>query len=201
MESKRLFVAVEIDDTQRREVADLTQALQKGVRFTKAHPNWVRPEAMHLTLKFLGDTPADRISRIDSALRRALADQTAFDMNLAGLGVFPDPRRPRVLWLGVDHGRRRLKNLAQAVERGLAPMGFEPEQREFHPHLTLARIKTIRGAAEMMDVVESHRARQTSMARVGEVVLFQSELLPQGARYTALQRWPLASPPVHGEDA
>ena len=188
----RLFIAADISDAQRAATIELIDDLRKGIQFTKAHPTWVRPEGLHLTLKFLGNMDENHVAAIRKSVAGRLAGSAAFDCALGGLGVFPNARQPRVLWVGVRRGKRELAALAQKVETALAPLGFEPERRAFHAHLTLARIKALRGAEAMMDVVHGHReAEPGGVARVRHVTLYRSELQPEGAKYTALHHWAL----------
>ena len=192
MAKKRLFIAADISDEQRQAVARLSSNLAKGVRFTRSHPKWVEPENMHLTIKFLGGVEENRIDAIRKTVAPAVAGLPPIFLDLEGLGVFPNPHAPKVLWIGVDHGRKQLGAVAQAVDGALARIGFPRERRAFHPHLTLARVTAIRGANELMNVVESHKRAQLPPATIGEIALYESELLPEGAKYTALHRWPLA---------
>ena len=192
MAKKRLFLAADISVAQREAVGLLAENLAKGVRFTRAHPKWVDVAGMHLTLKFLGDVEETRLKAICDAVGPAVAGIAPVQFDLAKLGVFPSQRAPKVLWIGVDHGRKQLKELAGAVETALARIGFQREQRGFFPHLTLARINAVRGASEMMDVVESHRWVELPETTLENVTLYESDLRPEGARYTVLHRWPLA---------
>ncbi|MFW6303691.1 MAG: RNA 2',3'-cyclic phosphodiesterase [Candidatus Sumerlaeota bacterium] len=192
MAKERLFIAANISDEQRANVARLVEDLQKGARFTKAHPKWARVPGMHLTVRFLGNIEEAKKQEIIETLGPTIASCQAFDLSLAKLGVFPDERNPRVLWLGVDKGKARLVTLAQTVQASLTPLGSAPEKRPYHPHLTLARIKSMRGVKALMDLVHSHRAVRCGKTRIGHLSLYQSELHPDGARYTELHRWPLA---------
>jgi 2'-5' RNA ligase len=197
MASERLFIAADISGDQRNSVRDLLDGLQTGVQFTKAHPKWVSPDNMHLTLKFLGAVEPKAKDRLIACLEEVLAEHRAFDFSLRGLGVFPNTKQPRVMWLGVDAGREKLIGLAEAVESALSPLGFAPEKRAYHPHLTLARIKSMRGTKALMDVMQSHRKVFCGKAPLEHLTLYKSDLLPQGARYTALHTWRLRESTSH----
>lgn len=186
----RLFIATEISDAQREATLALMDNLQKGFQFTRSHPQWVEPESLHLTLKFLGGVEQERVDAIVQAVECRLLDRSPFKMSLRGLGTFPDERAPKVLWLGVDQGKRDLMELSKRIESALYPIGFAADLRAFHPHLTLARIKSLSGIEAMMSVVESHRkAEPGGEARVDHISLYKSELLPKGPVHTVLHRW------------
>jgi 2'-5' RNA ligase len=178
----RLFVAADPPEDLReaiesRVVAPLREALP-GAR-------WTRPEGRHLTLKFLGNVADDGVGAVSSAVRTAAAAHTPFEAAFADLGAFPSTRRPRVLWIGVGHGAAEFAAIARSLEHALEPLHFVPEDRPFRCHLTLARFAKPRG------VEISPVAVPTGVFRVGEVVLFRSHLHPKGARYEALERFPL----------
>ena len=187
----RLFIAADINYAQRTAVERLVSDLKKGVQFTKAQLAWVNPRGMHVTLKFLGGVDDSRVGLIIKTLAPAIESVAPFPFSLGGVGVFPDDRQPRVLWVGVKTGQKEFSDLATAIERGLIPLGIEPERRSFNAHLTLARIKSTRGAREMIDIVESHRDCRLGLAPVDTITLYESRLAPEGATYRVLHRWSL----------
>jgi 2'-5' RNA ligase len=159
---------------------------------------WTRPEGIHLTLKFLGDVQADWLEDIADALRSACAPHAPFSLSIGGMGVFPNPRRPRVVWIGVDEPTGTLIRLQQDIERAISPLGFPTERRTFSPHLTLGRVKNGRGAAELEALGQYAKQAQV---RVGEmeahaVYLMRSDLRPSGAVYTELAEVALNNKPT-----
>lgn len=188
---KRLFIAVELPD----DVKTALTGLQRVLRPYFVEATWVRPEGLHLTLKFLGDTPEDRIPMIRDACERAVRPFSAFSMELRGIGVFPDWRRPRVLWVGVQTAVETLGALQAAVERAVEPLGYPPETRPFVPHLTLARIKQSHPAAlqKLREREKPALERSYGIVWVRQVTLFESRLHPQGAIYTPLAHFLLGS--------
>ncbi|MFM8550892.1 MAG: RNA 2',3'-cyclic phosphodiesterase, partial [Nitrospiraceae bacterium] len=143
----RTFIAVELPSSLRQALAQV-QAEARNRIARELSPamrlQWVRPEAIHLTLKFLGDIPEQQVDEIKSAAGSALCSVAPFSVEVAGLGVFPDLRAPRILWVGLSGGEgtaSALSHLAAMVERSVEPLGYPPESRPFNPHLTLARIK------------------------------------------------------------
>jgi len=179
----RLFVALEIDSSLRPGIA----AIQDSLRASNADVAWTRPEQWHLTIRFLGDADESGLPGIVDALHRAASTVPPFTMHVRGLGTFPGGRRPRVAWLGIeDLSGHRLSLLAGAVERGLGVLGFPPEGRAFRPHLTLGRIRSARGVERLQEIIAAHASADVGTSLARELTLFQSELLPGGARYTAL---------------
>jgi len=185
----RLFVAIDIPDTVREALARLMGELRplcSGAR-------WVRIEGAHLTLKFLGETPADRARGIDAALHRAQASGP-IDLLFSGLGFFPDPRHPRVLWAGVSTNPN-LQALAASVAAQLVPLGIARETREFSPHITLARFESPKGLDALRAAVEHAGAAEFGRSSVREFHLFQSVLKRGGAEYTRLATYPVSGEP------
>ena len=187
-ERVRCFVAIELPAEARRSIAGLVAGLREaGVRGLRP----VNPDGVHLTLKFLGDVAASQVDGIAAAMEGAATDARPFDLELRGVGGFPDLRRPRVLWVGVGGDVEALQRLYSAVEEALSPLGFPPEGRAFTPHLTLARLRDGTSPEERARAA----ARLTSLAweegaavPVGGVSLMRSTLRPGGAVYGRL-RW------------
>lgn len=186
----RLFVAVDLPEVVRDALTRLQQELRgqdlSGLR-------WVRPEGTHLTLKFLGETPAERVPAIREALAAAQG-VAAFRLALGALGTFGNRRGPRVLWLDIGGEVQRLRELQIVVERALVEAGFAPEEREFSPHLTLARVRqpprpgTAERVSQALEAVAPPRAE----FEVREVLLMRSTLQPGGAAYERLAAFPLS---------
>lgn len=159
---------------------------------------WVCPEGLHLTLKFLGDIQEGQVEEIKEALRPVLDSARVLTVSFTHLGVFPDTRAPRVLWVGcrATPSVTALVELATAIDQALVPLGFEPERRPFQPHLTMARIKE--GARPFGQAVLRSRLLDLNLTPsdclVGQVYLVQSELRSSGAVYTPLWHLPLGEP-------
>jgi len=188
----RSFVAVELDPEVKALLAEIQRQLKAAT--PSGAVRWVRPESIHVTLKFLGDVPQERIGAIESALEQACAPVVPLAFAVAGAGCFPDARRPNVVWVGVEDSGGQLLALQQAVERALNPLGYPPEGRPFRPHLTLGRTNRNAPGADLRKVgeaVSGLRIGHVAQVRVAEVVLMRSDLSPAGARYTPLARIPL----------
>lgn len=185
----RLFAAIEIPP----EVRDRVAAVRDRLRDAGWRAKWVTPEGTHLTLKFYGNVPVDDIPALRAALRPAVATARPFTIEAAGAGAFPNPRRPRVLWLGVAGDVRRLGALQRSVEQASAAQGYPPEERAFHPHLTVARVRP-----EDLGSLRDLERRLAEIAAlpplpipVDRVTLFRSELRRTGAVYTVVDEFPL----------
>jgi 2'-5' RNA ligase len=186
----RAFLALEISDEARQGVENLAEQVRKGAQFTPARPSWTRPESMHLTLKFLGQIEEGFVERVAQRLEPACAALAPFEYGVRGLGVFPSHRRPRVVWIGVTKAAEELRRLHAVVEEQLAGLGVPRDQREFHPHLTLARLKSLTGAAALMKIVSTHGRQWCGQSRAERLVFFKSQLDPEGAIYTRLREFP-----------
>jgi 2'-5' RNA ligase len=181
----RLFVAVHVPDA-------LQELLESDVvaRLRPALPSarWTRREGRHLTLKFLGEVPEQRVAALAEAVGNAVRRHRGFSAAFARVGAFPSLRRPRVLWIGLGEGDAPMAALARDVDEAVEPFGFEREKRPFAAHLTLARFKVPAPVGSLPAV-----AVPSSPFVVDEVVLFRSQLRRDGAIYTAVARFPLAA--------
>lgn len=186
---RRLFVALEPPEPVRRRIAAVAEELRRAAGRADA-VRWVPPENVHLTLQFLGAVPEERLPAVEAALRAAAADGGPLSLSLRGAGGFPNARRPRVVWAGVEGDVAPLAALVAGLGARLAKLGFPPEDRPFSPHLTLGRARDGRGAPGLAGAL-AHAAGEATPWRVSELVLFESHLSPRGPRYEALARVPL----------
>jgi 2'-5' RNA ligase len=138
VEPVRCFIAIELPEEIKKGLKDLQAKLKAGGQFPA---KWVDPYGIHLTLKFLGNVAQDKLDEITRAVEEASQGIAPFNLDVKGLGVFPNPRRVQVAWVGVVGEVEKLANLQQRLESKLEPLGFAPENRRFTPHLTLARIR------------------------------------------------------------
>jgi 2'-5' RNA ligase len=194
MDTLRTFIAIELGPAMLGQLGDLQARMREDV--PPGLVRWVRPQGIHLTLKFLGDVPAPQVEAIADALGVACASYAPFTAHVGGLGCFPNPRRPRVIWVGVDEESGALANLQRDVERAMAQLGHPAERRKFSPHLTLGRVK--RGSAADVQALGEYVVRAS--VTVGKleataVHLMRSELLPAGAVYSELAVAPLMAEP------
>ena len=194
MPARRLFVALEPPDPVRRRLAALEDELRRGAGRAGEDIRWVRPENVHLTLQFLGAVPDERVAAVEEALRTAAAGARPLALAVRGAGGFPNARRPRVLWAGLDGDLAALAALVAAVGARLAKLGFPPEDRPFSPHLTLGRARESRGAPGLAGALAGVAQTEPAPWRATELVLFESHLSPRGPRYEAIARVALGAP-------
>lgn len=187
----RLFVAFELPDAAKRAIADAIAALERAAPPRTLRP--VRPEGVHLTLKFLGATPEARVPAIAGALRDAAAHARPIALRVGAPGVFGGRRSVRVAWLGVEGDTVALAALAAEIDAALAALGFAREQRAFAAHLTLARVRDEASRADRERIADavSGLTRADAEWVASEIALMRSTLAPGGARYDALARLPL----------
>lgn len=188
-ERLRAFIAIPIPDPLREALAGEQDRLRPLLPWA----SFVRPAGIHLTLHFLGDISPKLAEGLGSELAREVAPLAPFDLCSGGLGIFPDPRRPRVLWVGLGDSDP-LAELHRACGTVLRRRKLKVESRRYHPHLTLARFRKPldRPALDTLACELEGGAIDLGRIPVGEVRLYRSELLPQGARYSVLAAAPLA---------
>jgi RNA 2',3'-cyclic 3'-phosphodiesterase len=182
--SVRLFVALELREDVRQRLGELISRLKPAGRGAR----WVRPEAMHITLKFIGHVEPEKRAEIRAALE-PIRSRQAVEMRFRGVGFFPDERRPRVVWCGME-ATKNLSVLAGQIETALEPLGIAPESRDFVPHLTLARFRAPEKAPELVRLANDLGSGELGSARETEFYLFESVLHPSGAEYRRLDTFP-----------
>jgi 2'-5' RNA ligase len=183
----RAFVAVETPGP----VRSALQEIQSGLKQINIRARWVRPENIHLTLKFLGSIPAGHVPSIGHALTEAARAHAPLSLTAVGMGVFPGLRRPRVLWVGLSDRTNALSRLQQDIDARLAALGFPREAKRFRGHVTIGRFGDSGPPGPVADALKQYGARVAGAFEVREVVLFRSDLRPEGPVHTPLVRAPL----------
>lgn len=189
----RIFCAVELPDEVKSAIQEHVSHLRQVE--PEASARWERPEKLHLTMKFLGEIEVGRVAALESAATRAARLVASFSLTVKGTGAFPPRGQPRVLWLGVEDAGGQLFRLQRELEDACAVEGFTRETRDFHPHLTIARLRPPVGARERA-LTDAHRQMDFAVApfRVEQLFVVRSELGSGGSRYTTLSSHPLSSP-------
>ena len=195
----RIFIGIDLDP----EVRTRIERFLEGVEGFVPDARWVRPESLHLTLKFIGEQTPERVQAITEHLRRI--ESSAFEIRAGGHGFFPTAKAPRVFWIGI-HAGPRLAELAESIDVATAALGIPREDRPYSPHLTLARAGARRsslapkrrkadGPNAIFAVLEKRLAAIGELdfgtMTANEFILYQSQLSPGGSKYTKLQRFPM----------
>jgi 2'-5' RNA ligase len=180
----RAFIAIDFPE----EIRAALRRKQASFRSASPEARWTRPEGIHLTLKFLGEISDRKVREVSESLK-SLGRFESFTVGLKGYGFFPDARRPRVFWAGVE-APASLSRLAAQVEEAMQRIGFAREERPFRPHLTLARFSVPRPQPALQALLSQQGEEELGNFEVSEFFLFESKLLPQGAEYRKVERYP-----------
>lgn len=184
-ESWRLFNAIELPLSVRRRLKDHIQHLREATPDSRA--SWAREDNLHLTVKFLGDTPVTKVEAFSEATQLAANRVSPFELIVGGCGVFPLHGQPRVLWIGIQDPSVELINYHRALEDESAKLRFAREQRPYHPHLTIARLRQPDGSRRVAELHRQMGFDPVSLS-VHDVCVIRSELRSEGSRYTVISR-------------
>ncbi len=184
-ESWRVFCAIDLAASVRTSLMRQIDRLRESV--TRAQASWSREESIHLTLKFLGEIQTSRLSNLSNAAAGAVADFSPFQITLEETGVFPKHGTPRVLWIGVKDESGKLAELHTRLEEACAREGFAKEERPFHPHLTLARLRKQEGVRALASMHKTMGFEPVNVV-VSELLVIRSEPSGAGSKYTVISR-------------
>jgi 2'-5' RNA ligase len=190
----RAFIAIEIPPNIQVAIEKQTARLRQALGSETVR--WIPAQNMHLTLKFLGDIAGSHVDFLKQLLTREATLHSQFDLQIGGLGSYPTSRRPRILWVGL-HIPAELVALQKSIETGTTRLGYEQEERDFAPHLTIGRVRQNTSPAELPKIraaMDNIQLGNIGTARVDSVHLFKSELQPNGSVYTKLFSAPLSKP-------
>ncbi|MFB3895726.1 MAG: RNA 2',3'-cyclic phosphodiesterase [bacterium] len=183
----RAFIAIPLSE----EIHHRLEELQSTLKKYQADVSWVKPSNIHLTLQFLGEIHPHLVEKVGQCLEEIVPTQPQFTCKIAGTGVFPNPKRARVLWVGVVQGKEQVIHLQSAIEKSLDILHMPKEDRAFHPHLTLGRVRSPKN----LELVVNDLLQQSNLSfgtlTVSQVTLFSSKLSPAGAVYTPLKHFQL----------
>jgi 2'-5' RNA ligase len=182
----RCFIAVDIPEQIKRGIGEMIAVFKKH----NADVKWVVHENLHLTLKFLGKTPEDLIPKIGESLSEIALSYKPFCIKIYGMGVFPNKKYTRVIWVGIEDSDF-LGNLQRDIENAMESLGYSKEGREFHPHLTIGRVRSQKGMAYIIHELDTVQSKDFGSIEICYLRLMQSELKPTGANYSCLQEIPL----------
>jgi 2'-5' RNA ligase len=194
MAGPRLFIAVDTPEEIKDKLEDLSARLSRS----NAQVRWEGREKFHATLKFLGGTDQSLLAPIGASLERISAQLTPFPVVVRGVGSFPGRGNPRVVWVGLDDPDGGLERLHLSIDQEMTRLGFKPEERTFHPHVTLGRVKGARNLDNLRRMLESVTF-ESHPTTVHEVLLVRSELKSTGSAYTTLKSFPFVGIPRRSE--
>lgn len=182
---KRVFVAVDISHEARRKVAAYIETLRNA--FPQVRTGWEKPEKLHLTLKFLGETNEDQLAELDKIVEEISDEVSNFKLRIAETGIFPNARNARVLWLDIKDEAGSLAKINDLLEAECEKIGFAKEKRRFVPHLTIGRV---REPSRARDLAETHRQNifEPVEFEISEIVIYESKLLPTGSVYSVVSK-------------
>jgi 2'-5' RNA ligase len=184
----RSFLAFELPP----EIREQIRAISTELRKTALPVRWVKVENIHLTILFLGSVDEDMIGAIQEKVNVVIHGFSPCGTKLDTVGAFPHWRRPRVIWIGLNGDIERLSDLRNDLQEELKPLGFVPEKRPFQPHLTLGRVKKSLGRDDDITwIYERYRDIDSKLCLLNELILYKSELRPDGPVYTKMATWPL----------
>lgn len=189
-EKKRTFIAVRFSD-QVISALDNLQARLKAAVGSRAKVKWVAPKNIHLTLQFLGDVGVEVLEEMAGLLQVAFSDYSPFEVKLYGLGAFPSPKKPRVVWVGMQAGVLEFKAVSDAVHQVTQDFGFKREKRPFRPHVTLGRVRNPGISSDISMALQKTEEAGAGSCQIDMVHLVASELRPTGPVYTTLDSFPL----------
>jgi 2'-5' RNA ligase len=184
----RAFLAIDPPENILQSMSRLQEKLKREI---SGRISWTKPQGQHLTLKFFGDISTEDVKNICTAVQNRIVSGQSLNLKIEKLGVFPDARKPRVLWCGVTGDEEKLPILQKQLENDFANIGFPAEDRPFQAHLTLGRIKDSRGLTGINEALVKYSAFAAGEFNCTELILFQSRLSPQGAVYTKLAEFAL----------
>lgn len=179
----RAFIAFETPEEIRKEV----RAAQSKLLSAGAEVRWEPPDKYHVTIKFLGNVPEAALPAVLSLTGAAVGRFRTCQVVYQTPGCFPNPRNPRVIWIGCRNDDGTLASLKGELDRVLTPLGFEPEDRDFHPHLTLGRVRGGRNIGDLISIMNNLNFEPRT-ATIDSIVVMKSDLRPGGSIYTSLQR-------------
>lgn len=188
----RTFLAIEVSDPLEQSLAREIQSLDD--QLPNDSVRWIDADSIHLTMKFLGEVSPAELDAVRSKARELSSSSEVMNLTVGDFGVFPNMNRPRVLWIGIREPTGELQRLKSELEQGMEEMEFEPERRDFTPHLTVGRVQrnVDRGLQEeLTGALQRVQVAELGEMAAEELTLFKSDLTPSGAVYTALDRFPL----------
>jgi len=179
----RSFIALDLPEDLKKGLQNLQDKARKHTDCVR----WVRPDNIHMTLKFLGAIEESQVEPIAQILENMTSGITPFKLQVKGFGAFPNARNPKVIWVGMEDNQQRLVLFQEKLEGTLAAIGFAPEKRAYSPHLTLGRVKESRGKRDIEQLIEKYKNEDLGYFTADTIVFYRSDLHPSGPVYSFLK--------------
>jgi len=178
----RAFIAIELN----KEIHDYLANIQNELKQARADVKWVKPENIHLTLKFLGNMDISQINQIKKILAEISQGENEFSIELSRVGAFPKLKYPRAIWIGIEKNQDKVTEIANNLEERLHKLGISKEDRPFHPHITIGRVKSSLNRSTLAEKLTSINIPQRPSMTIKKLTLFKSTLTPNGPIYQVL---------------
>lgn len=191
MQTIRTFIAVDFPLEIKEKITEITAYFQ--TKLPPAQIKWVEPDHMHLTLKFMGETPLDKLVQIKQSMHQVVTKFPSFSIEIETLGMYPNVKRPRVIWLGIND-KNNLILLHNQLDQALKGKGIKSDRRSLSPHLTIGRVRRSadpESIRQIGKILSQFKISSLGRIKIDEIVYYQSVLTPQGPIYTILQSTPL----------
>jgi 2'-5' RNA ligase len=179
----RSFIALDLPDNLKKNLQNLQDKARKHTDCVR----WVKPDNIHLTLKFLGAIEESQVEPIARILENMTIGIAPFRLQVKGFGAFPNARNPKVIWVGMDDNQQRVVLFQEKLEETLTAIGFAPEKRTYSPHLTLGRVKESRAKRDIEQLIEKYKNEDLGYFTADTIVFYQSVLQPSGPVYSSLK--------------
>ena len=183
----RAFIAIPIENSVKKKIAEIQDNIKTNNNW---EVKWVKPDNIHLTLKFLGDINSEDINQVENSLVKSVKNIKKFSLKIKGVGVFPNLNKPRVIWVGINDSNSLIKNLYKRIENNMHEIGFLKEKRSFNPHLTIGRIKNNILKSELKQTLIEYDQFNIDFI-CDSVLLYKSVLKPTGSEYSVIADIPL----------
>ena len=178
----RAFIAIPLDSNIQHSI----EHIQDHLKQTNNDVKWVKPENIHITLKFLGDVKQEQINSVKGALAIFTQNMRPFEVELSRLGAFPNIDRPRTLWVSLNDSKQRLSRIAVSLEKALDKIGFQGDQKSFSPHITIGRIRSSKNIDALSQSASNYQISENCTQTISKIILFQSTLCSEGPIYKSL---------------
>ena len=183
----RTFIAIELAAPLQESLKDIQDELMNS----GADVKWVKPDNIHLTLKFLGDVSAERIDSLIGIIDEVVSNEKSFTFRMTHIGAFPKPEHPKIIWAGITLGKENIERIVSGLEERLQSIGFEKKARDFFAHVTLGRVRSCANRLALSESLQNFSFPQGLTQKAKQTILFKSTLTPDGPIYKALMRFDL----------